>query len=82
MGRYVHDEGKMVLNNLVGTIFFDEVIRLGSASPHTLHALLAYVSRARVLHEFYFFAVTSVTRWRNGGKARVQNWAKKGRNGT
>ena len=45
------------------------MIRLGSTSPHTLHALLAYVSRARFLHEFYFFAVTSVTRWGKWGKS-------------
>lgn len=37
MGRYVRDEEKIVLNNLVDTIFFDEVVRLGSAFPHTLH---------------------------------------------
>ena len=42
MGRYVRDEGEIVLNNLVETIFFDEVIRLGSASPHALHAPRAY----------------------------------------
>ena len=28
-----------------------------------LYARVAYVLRARVLQEFYFFAVTSVTRW-------------------
>ena len=30
-----------MLNNLVDTIFFDEVIRLGSASPYALHTHLA-----------------------------------------